>query len=293
MKKFILSLSLLLSFSAFSLEVTGDRIRDERGNSIEKKQYKKIIVIDPAVVESFFLIGGESSITAIGDTARTPIWPEEKTKDIPKAGAMLKPSLEHVLSFQPDLVIINEVSSSFGENLKSHNIEYLVNESKSFEAILNNLKIYGILTGKENEAGKVAQEYQSKILELKEKISEKPLNIKGAFLYSTSPMMVFSSNSLPGEIFATLGIENIADGLPGGRPILSPEFLISQNPDLLVGSMGISSPQDILNSNPFVKDTKAGKNRNIHILDSRKILRATPRIIDALEDLYGELSNAK
>ncbi|MGL5100171.1 MAG: ABC transporter substrate-binding protein, partial [Fusobacteriaceae bacterium] len=128
---------------------------------------------------------------------------------------------------------------------------------------------------------------------LKEKISEKPLDIKGAFLYSTSPMMVFSSNSLPGEIFATLGIKNIADGLPGGRPILSPEFLISQNPDLLVGSMGISSPQDILNSNPFVKDTKAGKKGNIHILDSRKILRATPRIIDALEDLYGELSNAK
>ncbi|MGL6100127.1 MAG: ABC transporter substrate-binding protein [Fusobacteriaceae bacterium] len=293
MKKIMLSLSLLISFSAFSLEIAGNRVRDDRGNWVEKKQYNKIIVIDPAVVESFFLIGGENSITAIGDSAKSPIWPEEKTKDIPKAGAILKPSLEHVLSFQPDLVIINEVSSSFGENLKSHNIKFLVNESKSFEAILDNLKIYGVLTGKENEAEKVAQEYQSKILELKEKISENPLNIKGAFLYSTSPMMVFSSNSLPGEIFKTLGIKNIADGLPGGRPILSSEFLISENPDLLVGSMGISSSQDILNSNPFVKDTKAGKMGNIHILDSRKILRATPRIIDALEDLYGELSNAK
>lgn len=293
MKKFIFSLSLLLSFSSFSLEIVGDKIADGRGNLILKKQYSKIIVIDPAVVEGIFLIGGEDSIVAIGDTARTPIWPEEKTKNLPKAGTMLKPSLEHVLSFEPDLVIINEVSSAFGESLKSKNIKFLVNESKSFKEILENLKIYGILTAKESEAENLADHYEKKILEIREKTSKNPLNIKGAFLYSTSPMMVFSSKSLPGEIFATLGVENIADGLPGGRPILSPEFLISQNPDFLVGSMGITSTKDIVNSNPFIKNIKAGKNQNIFILDSRKILRATPRIIDALEDLYGELSNVK
>ncbi|MGL5760345.1 MAG: ABC transporter substrate-binding protein, partial [Cetobacterium sp.] len=108
-----------------------------------------------------------------------------------------------------------------------------------------------------------------------------------------SPRMVFSPNSLPGQIFDTLGIENIAKGLPGGRPILSPEFLLAENPDILVGSMAIKNKNDILNSNPVVKQTKAGQKGNIMIIESDKILRGTPRVIDALEELYKELSNVK
>ncbi|MBC2855215.1 ABC transporter substrate-binding protein [Cetobacterium sp. 2A] len=168
-----------------------------------------------------------------------------------------------------------------------------MNEGKSLDSILENLTVYGSLTGQTKKAEEVSRIYRTKLENIKEKISKKPLNKKGAFLFSTSPMMVFNSESLPGQIFEILGIENISKGLPGGRPIVSPEYLIAQNPDLLVGSMAISNKDDILNSNPFVKQTKAAKNGSILIVDSNKILRATPRVIDALEDLYAELSDVK
>ena len=294
MKKIIISLmSLVISTSAFSMKIVGDKIIDSRGNSIEKKEYKKIIVLDPAVVESFYLIGGEKNIAAIAETARSPIWPVEKTKVLPKAGTLTKPSIEHVLSFTPDLVILNSMSEGFGDILKARNLKFIVNEGTSFNEILENLDSYGVLTGNESKAKSIKKEYENKLKNIKEEISKKPLNIKGAFLFSTSPMMVFTEKSLPGQIFETLGIENIGSNLPGGRPILSPEYLISQNPDILVGSMAIKNKEDILNSNPFVKETKAGKNKNVLILDSTKILRGTPRVIDALLDLHKELSNVK
>lgn len=103
--------------------------------------------------------------------------------------------------------------------------------------------------------------------------------------------MAFNSKSLPGQVFDLLGIENIADNLPGGRPIISPEFMIASNPNILLGAMGIAKKEDITDSNPFVRETEAGKSGNIALVDSDRILRATPRIIEAVEDLYRELSS--
>ncbi|MGL4642556.1 MAG: ABC transporter substrate-binding protein [Cetobacterium sp.] len=294
MKKLaILAFTVLMSNFAFALKLENGFIVDSRGNKVEEKEYKKVLILDPAAVESFYLIEGEKSIVAIADTAKNPIWPQEKTKDLPKAGTIMKPSIEQVLSFTPDLVILNTMSEAFGESLKARKLNFIINEANSFDQILENLEVYGVITGQREKSEKLVQDYKSKLGEIKQKIEEKPLNIKGAFLFSTSPMMVFTPNSLPGQIFDTLGIENIAKGLPGGRPILSPEYLLAQNPDLLVGSMAIKNKNDILNSNPVVKQTKAGQKGNMMIIDSDKILRGTPRVIDALEELYQELSNVK
>ncbi|MGL4998431.1 MAG: ABC transporter substrate-binding protein [Cetobacterium sp.] len=294
MKKIAMFLfTILISNLTFALKIEKGFIVDSKGNKVEKKEYKKILILDPAAVESFYLIGGEENIVAIADTAKNPIWPKEKTKFLPKVGTIMKPSIEQVLSFTPDLVILNSMSESFSESLKARKFNFVINEANSFEEILKNLEIYGVITGKQSNSEKLITIYKNKLEKINSDIKNKPLNIKGAFLFSTSPMMVFTENSLPGEIFKTLGIENIAKDLPGGRPILSPEFLLTQNPDILVGSMAIKNKNDILNSNPIVKKTKAGKKENIMIIESDKILRGTPRVIDALEELYKELSNVK
>lgn len=293
MKRVMLIFTILMSNLVYALKIENGFIIDSRGNKVQEKEYKKVLILDPSAVESFYLIGGEKNIVAIADTAKNPIWPQEKTKTLPKAGTIMKPSIEQVLIYSPDLVILNSVSENFGESLKARKLNFIINEANSFEQILNNLEIYGIVTGQKENADKLVDNYNLKLKTIKEKIAEKPLNIKGGFLFSTSPMMVFSSNSLPGQIFDTLGIENIAKGLPGGRPILSPEFLLAENPDILVGSMAIKNKNDILNSNPVVKQTKAGQKGNIMIIESDKILRGTPRVIDALEELYQELSNVK
>lgn len=295
MRKLYMSLLsiFIYSISLSALTIQGEFIVDERGNKIKKQHYNKIIVLDPAVVESLYFIQGEGSIVAIADTAKTPIWPQDKTKLLPKAGNIMKPSIEKVMSFNPDLVILNAMSEGFGESLKNHKINYIVNEGKKIDDILTNLEIFGTLTRKEENAKVVAKEYKEKLSKIKQTISKNPLNLKGGFLFSTSPMMIFSQNSLPGEIFEILGIENISKGLPGSRPIVSSEYLLKENPDILVCSMSIESKEDIIRNNPIIERVKAGQNKNIFIIESDKILRATPRVIDALEELYKELKNVK
>lgn len=295
MKKLYIALMsvFIYSISLAALTIQEDSIVDERGNKIKNKHYNRIVVLDPAVVESLYFIQGEGSIVAIADTAKTPIWPQEKTKSLPKAGNIMKPSIEKVMSFNPDLVILNAMSEGFGESLRNHKINYIVNEGKKIDDILTNLEVFGAIAGKEDNAKIVAKEYREKLSTIKQTISKNPLNLKGGFLFSTSPMMIFSQKSLPGEIFEILGIENISKGLPGSRPIVSSEYLLRENPDILVCSMSIESKEDIIRNNPIIERIKAGQKGNIFIIESDKILRATPRIIDALEELYKELKNVK
>ncbi|MGY0394228.1 ABC transporter substrate-binding protein [Fusobacterium sp.] len=292
MKKVILLLTLLISSYSFSaLKVENDKISDNYKNSIKIKEYNRIVILDPAIIETFYMIGAEDKISAIATTARSKIYPEDKVSKLPSVGHITNTSIEKILSFSPDLVLIGAMSTKLGASLKPFNIPVLVVDSNNFDDILQNIQVFGKLTGKEKEATKLYEDSTYKLKDIQEKISANPLNLKGAILYSTTPMMAFNSKSLSGQILSLLGIKNLADNLVGDKPIISPEFLLKENPDFLIGSMAIGSPEDILNSNPVVKDITAGKKGHLFIVDSTKILRGSPRIFEAIDEFYNELKN--
>ncbi|RHG38359.1 iron ABC transporter [Fusobacterium varium] len=288
-KSIVLLFIFMLGINIYSMEIKDKKIIDNYGNSIEQREYRKIVVLDPVVVETFYMLGGESKITAIGKTAMSEIYPVEKTKNLANVGTITKPSIEKILSYTPDLVILNAMAASTGESLKELKIPFIINTAGNISDILLNIKIYGDITGKKAEAEKLYINSEEKLNNLKKKVKESPLNLKGAVLYTVSPMMGFNEKSLPGEILDILGVENIADNLIGDKPIISQEFLLKKNPDFLAGAMSIKSAKDIANSNPAVKETTAGKKGNFFIVDSSKILRGSPRIFEAVEEFYLEL----
>lgn len=292
-KIIVAALMLISSQKMLALKIEGNLIKDNQGNSIEMKEYNKLIVLDPAVVETIYLLGGEDKIAAIGKTAMSKIYPEEKTKDLESVGTITRPNLEKILSYTPDLVILNGMSSKTGENLKSLKIPYIINEASSIEEILDNIKAYGEIVGKKSESEKLYKDSVTKVEELKARVKNKPLGLKGTILYSVSPMMGFNSKTLPGEVLELLGVDNITNDLVGERPIISQEFLLKENPDFLAGAMSIKSAEDIRNSNPAVKEIKAGQKDNIFIVDSNKILRGSPRIFELVEEFYEELLKVK
>lgn len=288
-KLMIAALMLISTKEMFALKIENNFVKDNYGNSIEIKEYNKLIVLDPAVVETIYLLNGEEKIVAIGKTAMSKIYPEEKTKDLESVGNISKPSLEKILSYTPDLVILNGMSTKTGETLKSLKIPYLINEAGNIQEILDNINAYGEILGKKEESKKLYEDSAAKLDELKGKIKNKPLGLKGTVLYSVSPMMGFNSKTLPGEVLELLGVENITNSLTGERPIISQEFLLKENPDFLAGAMSIKSVDDIKNSNPAIKEIKAGQKNNIFIVDSNKILRGSPRIFELILEFYDEL----
>lgn len=294
MKKFLLFIIFLISvINIYSIKIENNMAVDSFGNSVPLKEYNKIITADPSAVEIFYLIGGEDKISAVAKTKINKIYPEEKTELLESVGSITRPSIEKIISLNPDLVILNPMGAvKTAELLKKYNIPYFIDRSVTFDEIFLKTKIYGIFTGQEKNAEKLIEDKKNKLLKIKNEIEDK--NLKGVILYSSSPLISFSKETIPSEIMEILKIKNIADSFPHGKKgIISPDVMLTENPDIIIGTMKIHSAEDIVKANEFLKYSKAYKNNNIYVFESEKILRATPRIADGIEEIYEVVKNVE
>jgi iron complex transport system substrate-binding protein len=241
------------------------------------------------MVEILYMLEADERIAAIG-TSLTQIWPEEKTSRLPNVGSLARPSFEKIISFEPDLVILNGMNTDVAENLKALGIPTIIHSVSTFSEIFEAVLIMGELTGTNKKAAEIVERHSQTLEVIRASLRERPLRLKGAFIYSAEPMMAFQQDSLPGQILQFFGVENIAKELATERPILSPEYFLEQNPDFILGAMSINSVEDIMDANRMVRRTRAGKEGNIYILPSQMILRPSPRILEELPDLYEKLA---
>lgn len=267
----------------FSLEIKDKRIYDNYKNSIELKEYKRIVVYNYGVIEMLFKLDSGEKIVAVGDHKKS-IWPSEQTKLIPNAGPISKPSVERILSFNPDLVIFNVMGNKVDE-LKKMGVPSLIYSNKSLDDIIKNFEIISIVVGKKNKGLEEVNKLKEKLNEIKEM---KKLKGKALILYSINPPSSFSKNSLPVEILETLGLQVIIPTY-GTKSIISSEYILQENPDIIIGTRGIKNKKEIESSISLIEETKAYKKNKIYQIDSTNILRGSHRVFNEIEKVYNKL----
>ena len=291
MKKIITFICFIFfTISSFAIKVENNQIVDDYGNKIEVKEYKKIIVTDPGVIEILFKIGGEKSIVAIAKTSRSKIYPSDEVDKLVSIGNVSNLNLEKVVEYKPDLIVINSMMSRNLEAIKKMGYKVIVSNAPDLNGILDTISVTGIISGKKDEAEKLRKECSLKLEKIEKENEKNSFKLKGAILFSTSPMTAFSEDSIPGDVLKHLGVINIAANVPGQRPILSPEYILKENPDFLAGAMSLDDTQKIIEASNVIPKIKAGKNNNIFILDSSVILRSSYRIFDEMEVLKEKLN---
>lgn len=277
---------LVLLFAVFSCgkkeEEKSKANAETKVNEKSEKKYDRIVVLDPAVVEMVYLLGGEDKLVGIAKLERSKIWPEEKTEKVESVGTFINPSLEKIIALKPDLVIESFHSSdAIDKSLTSNNIEIIKIQANSIEDIFKNFQKVAKILGKEKEAEKIIAEKSQKIEEIKKiDTTEK----KGLFILAPTPMRVFGKGTLPNDIMEMLNIKNIAAGMEGMSPTLTPEYIIKENPDIILTF--VKDPQEIVKANPQIKDISAIKNNKFVVLETGQILRGSPRMIDYIADVY-------
>ena len=253
----------------------------ENGKKDENKEYNRIVVLDPATVEMIYMLGAEDKIVGVANLERSKVWPEEKVAKLESVGTFMKPSLERIITLKPDLVITSALTDdNLNNGLKSNNIEAKRIQANSIEEIFTNFMEVAKMLGKENEANKIIAEKRAKLEEIKKMATG---NKKGLFVRSASPLMVFGNDNLPNDIMKLLNIKNIAENQKGRNPIVTPEFIIKENPDIIITLL--PNPTQIVATNPQLKNVNAIKNSKFIVVNSSQILRGSPRTIDQIEEI--------
>jgi len=166
-------------------------------------------------------------------------------------------SIEKVIATKPDLLILAAFSyDALGESVKqieAAGIPVLVLDynAQTVEKHVASTLALGKIMGQEKRAQELADNYKKAFEDIGARIKKAGPTKKKVYveLAQKGPSEVGNSygNSMWGALITQLGGHNIADGQIGNWGPLSPEYVLSQKPDLifLSGSEWLNKPQAV------------------------------------------------
>ncbi len=285
---------------------------DALGRSIEFEYIpKRVVSTMPSITEILFALGLGDRVVGVTTYDNYPPEVPKLVEEgrIQTVGGPWTLDLEKIVALKPDLVLL---SVSPHINLKDKFDEYGLktvflksNTAQNIYDIYSDIKLIAKIFRVEDRAQKLIDEMNSKLSDITSKLSgaKKP---KVLHLVGPPSWGLYSAggNTFIGWLIETAGGDNIAKQYIGW-PKLDYEFILSQNPDIIIITAHGIDPKSIYNEiiNTPLINTNAWRNGKIYLLtdEANDILsRPGPRVVIALDilahiihpEIFGEIQRA-
>ena len=192
----------------------------------------RIISLSPTITEELFAIGAGKQVVAVDDQSNYP-------RRAPRTSLSgFTPNVEAIANYHPDLVLISYNPSGFASKLrqlgiKVVNIAAATNLKDAYAEIIR----LGRLTGRTTGAHSVVRSMKTRLAAI---IRSVPASRRHLRVYHELDPTYYTatSNTFIGSIYRLFGFKDIADAADtsssGGYPQLSGEYIIQQNPQIIV-----------------------------------------------------------
>ncbi len=255
---------------------------DQGGRTVEiAAAPERIAALSATHVEMLFAIGAGDRVVA-GDLYTN--YPEAAA-DLPKIDSF-DLNVEAVVELDPDLVILSFDPGGAVDALAAVGIPTLLFPgAASLADAYEQVRTLGRVTGNTEEARSTVADMQQNVLAAVDSAGGSAI---GASVYhETDPISFYTpnSNSFIGELYAILGLVNIADAAAdefgSGFPQLSPEYIIDADPEFIFMA-GFGEDPDSLAARPGWDTITAVREGRVFLLDTDLASRWSPRITELL-----------
>lgn len=284
---------LAIAFTFLQIPVTAEpdesALIDGSGwNITEDTVPERIVSLSPANTEILFAIGAGDRVVGVTEFCDYP----EEAKEREKVGSITMVNIEKVVSLEPDLVLGDDLNGeeTFAR-LEGLNITVVMLDAETINEILDNIMLVGTLTGGEENASLLVADMESRI----EKIRDLTSDVKRPTVAQITwhePIYVTGSGTVQNEVIEIAGGVNAFSYVDAWGTV-SLEELIMENPEVLIVSVGHgvagTKPYEYILSEARLKVVDAVKTERVYAIDADIISRKGPRIVDAVETVYGYL----
>jgi ABC-type Fe3+-hydroxamate transport system substrate-binding protein len=276
-------LALLIVLLAGLVPAGASRIlTDETGRKVSVPDHPhRIVCLVPSVTDTVFALGAGDDVVAISDYTTYP--PEALKK--PSIGGLVKPSIETILSYHPDLVIGTQIpgSDETTTQLESVGIAvYLVNPL-GLDGILKSVTSTGEALNRIPQAAALDAGLAKRIAAVKARTAGKPVpRVLMPVWYD--PIITIGKHAFITEMIETAGGQSVTDDLAPDWPQVSMEAVLERAPQALVLIRGGKVSLDMLRDRPGWSSLPAIKAQKVYYV-SNGIQVPSPVAIDALEEL--------
>lgn len=261
-------------------------LTDAVGNEITFDEAPKTIVsMMPSNTEILFALGLNEEIVGVNDYDDFP----EEALEKEKIGGM-EFNVEKIVSMQPDVVFAHESGLGSGEDgyqqIRDAGIKvFVVTNATNFDQTYTTIEQIGQATGKTEEAATIVEDMKAKVAEVVEKTS-KVEDKKRVFIETSDAPDIYApgKNTFMQEILDMIDAENVVT--EEGWAVISPEEIVSQNPDVII--VMYSYVPDIIESvknRDGFGDITAVKEDRVVQVDENLTSRTGPRLAQGLEEV--------
>ncbi len=185
------------------------------------------VSLSPALTEIMYAIGASDQLKAVSDRCTYP----KDTNKKPKIGSLYIINEELLLKIRPDYILGPDTSEFMLAKYKKINIKPLCYKYLNIDAIYKNIIELGKLANKEQNALNVVNDMKNKIQKAKEQ-NKKPLKI--FYVIQEKPLITIGKKSFITDVIEQSGNISATSNLNTFYPVISEEYVIKQNPDIII-----------------------------------------------------------
>jgi iron complex transport system substrate-binding protein len=257
-------------------------VTDGNGEVTIESQPQSIVSLSSTATEMLFAVDAGDQVVAVDEFS---VYPEEAPiTDL----SGFTPDLEAILEYEPDLVVISYDPGELVSGLSAVGVPtLLLSTAGSLDDSYAQIEILGAATGHVGEAAEVVSRMQVDIDSILAATTVPP---DLSFYHEVdSTLFSASSASFIGQVYALLGMENIADEADPdefGFPQLASEYVVSSDPDLIFladSSMGVTP--ESLGDRPGWAEMAAVQGGAVTVLDEYLASNWGPRVVELLQSI--------
>lgn len=276
---------LALSLPCQAEDLSATAVTDQLGRRVVvPKRPARIVALAPSITEIVFALGCQDRLVGVTRYSDYP----PQARSLPQVGSYVHLNLEKIAALRPDLCIAVKDGNPLQvvRRMESLQIPVYAVDPRDFAAIGATIVEIGRLLGAENAARVVTTDMESRIKRVRDRVANDKVRPKVFFQIGISPIVAPGTNTFIHELIEMAGGINVTAG-PIPYPRISREQILALAPEVvIITSMArIETFDRVKEEWRRWKDVPAVRTGRIHLVNSNLYDRATPRLVEGLEQL--------
>ena len=205
-------------------------LTDDLGRKvILQAEPRRVVSVLPSTTETLCALGLCERLVGVDDYSDFPA----SVSKLPKVGGLYNPNIEAMVALKPDLVVVSKYGK-LAESLAAAGITVLAVNPETYDEVFSKTLVLGRVMNREAQAKQLVIQMRRDIARIE--ILTKNAVRKPTAYYEVDPTpYTVGPNSFIGVLLGKAGAVNIIPASLGDFPKISPELVVQQNPQLILG----------------------------------------------------------
>lgn len=268
-------------------------MKDDLGRIVTiKARANRIVSLVPSASEIIYAAGASHLLVGVDQFSSFPddLVKRVKSSNLTVVGSGFTPDLDRIISLSPDIIFVNgpsQFESKGVQRLSDLGYTIVSLNAQNISGVLQNIELVGRITGSPEGAAKAIANLRERVMKIENAAKNAP-KVRVYVENWHDPLFSGGAGSLQDELIVRAGGMNIFSDVRTKSGEVSPEAVVSKNPQVIILFHKIVAPEQV-RSRPGWSIIDAVKNNRVYYISDDENMAAYgapgPRIVDGLEKM--------